>query len=162
MVRQSSGHCPATPCSGRGAWRSGPPILGMWVAEPHHPPCPHHIPNLQPLLASKSVSKLLPGTSPGLSSLLSYANCCSAQPEIVPAEVWAALPFGRLCGTSLRGWGRDRRGTQDGLLGRAEWRQGSDRPRNRPAESQASLARCLFPLRVSVNFPPRPQLRSWS
>lgn len=52
---------------------------------------------LQPPL----VSTLQPGPSPGRSGLLSYANCCSAQLEIVPTEVGAAPPSWRLCGTFL-------------------------------------------------------------
>lgn len=94
-----------------------PQVLGMWVAEPRRPPHPRHISNLQPMLASKSVSKLPPGASPGLRSLLSYANCCSEQLEIVPTEVWGCSSLHASLWKLLsgaRGW--DGRGTQEGLL----------------------------------------------
>lgn len=70
-----------------------PQIQGMRVAGPHWLPRP----SLQPHL----VSKLQPGLSPGPAGLLSYANCCSTQLEIVPTEVGTAPASWHLCETCL-------------------------------------------------------------
>lgn len=124
-----------------------PQVLGMWVAEPHRPPHPRHISNLQPVLASKSVSKLPPGASPGLRSLLSYANCCSEQLEIVPTEVWGCSSLhASLWNFSPGPGGGTGEGPRRASFGRTEWQQGSDRlaPRKQPAEPQACLALFAF------------------
>lgn len=134
-------------------WKRGPGGVGVcprsWECGSRSPtalPTPATSP-ISSVLASKSVSKLPPGASPGLRSLLSYANCCSEQLEIVPTEVWGCSSLHASLWNFSPGPGS---GTGEGprraSFGRTEWQQGSDRlaPRRQPAEPQACLALFAF------------------